>query len=515
MDVLDRSYCFCLPAETETVVCKWENSSSKLAVTCYIKWHGHLTLQHPSESSPSLSPCCKFPAMAHVLVVPFPGQGHMNPMVQFAKALASKGVATTLVTTHFIARTAPVDAKPATVASISDGHDEGGFPSAASVGEYLEKQTAAASASLAALIEARASSGEQPFTCIVYDSYDQWVIPVARRMGLPAVPFSTQSCAVSAVYHYFSQGRLAVPPPADGDGVPKSKALDGLPEMERSEFPSFVFGDGPYPALAELALTQFAVEGKDHWVLFNSFEELESEVLAGLKNHMKARAIGPCVPLPAADTDTAGRITYGANLLNPEDACIKWLDTKAPGSVAYVSFGSFAASEEANLPRGLLDEATASGAALIVRWSPQLEVLAHPAVGCFVTHCGWNSTLEALSFGVPMVALGLWTDQPMNAFNVERAWAAGVRARRDAGTGMFLRGEVERCVRAVMDGDGKGARAVREAAGKWRDKARAAVAPGGSSDRSMDEFVEFVRAGAAEKWKALVLEGSEPAGSEM
>jgi UDP-glucose:(indol-3-yl)acetate beta-D-glucosyltransferase len=73
--------------------------------------------------------------MAHVLVVPLPGQGHMNPMVQFAKALAYTGVATTLITTRFIARTVAVDAKPAAVEAISDGHDEGGFASASSVCE--------------------------------------------------------------------------------------------------------------------------------------------------------------------------------------------------------------------------------------------------------------------------------------------------------------------------------------------------------------------------------------------
>ena len=71
---------------------------------------------------------------AHVLIVPFPAKGHMNPMVQFAKRLASKGVATTLVLTHFIARTSVVDAHPAVTEAISDGHDEGGFASAASVG---------------------------------------------------------------------------------------------------------------------------------------------------------------------------------------------------------------------------------------------------------------------------------------------------------------------------------------------------------------------------------------------
>jgi len=256
-----------------------------------------------------------------------------------------------------------------------------------------------------------------------------------------------------------------------------------------------------------------------------------AKVLAGLTNYLKARAIGPCVPLPAAETTgaTGRQITYGANLVNPEDSCIKWLDTKPHCSVAYVSFGSFAsldaaqteelargllaagkpflwvvrATDEHQVPRHLLDEVTASGAAMVVPWCPQLDVLAHPAVGCFVTHCGWNSTLEALGFGVPMVAMALCTDQPTNARNVELAWHAGVRARRDAGAGMFLRGEVERCVRAVMD-EGEEASDVRNAAGKWRDKARAVVAAGGSFDQNLDEFVQFVRAGATEKCKALV-----------
>ncbi|CAL4943844.1 unnamed protein product [Urochloa decumbens] len=482
--------------------------------------------------------------MAHVLVLPLPAQGHMNPMVQFSKRLASKGVTTTLVVTRFIARTSAVDARPAAVEVVSDGHDDGGLASAANLGEYLEKLAVAMSESLAALIEARASSPStspaQRFTCIVYDSYGEWVPSFARRMGLLAVPFCTQSCAVSAVYYYFSQGKLAVPPPSAADGGDgggggaRSKALEGLLEMERSEFPSSVFDGEPYPIVVEGALKQFDHVGKNDWVLFNSFEELESEVLAGLSKYMKARAIGPCMPLSAAGT---GRITYGANILKPEDACIKWLDTKAANSVAYVSFGSLAslgaaqmeelahgllaagkpflwvvrATEERDLPRHLLDAPAALGSAMVVRWCPQLEVLAHPAVCCFVTHCGWNSTLEALSFGVPMVALGLWTDQPTNALYVEVAWGAGARGRRDAG--VFTRGEVDRCVRAAMD-EGEGAAAKREAARKWREKARAAVAPCGSSDRNLDEFVEFVRADAVDKSMALDLKGSEVVGFE-
>jgi UDP-glucose:(indol-3-yl)acetate beta-D-glucosyltransferase len=105
-------------------------------------------------------------------------------------------------------------------------------------------------------------------------------------MDLPAVPFSTQSCAASTVYYHFSQGRLAVPPPPSpatdgGDGGAadaRSEAFLGLPEMERSEFPSSVFDHGPYLRIAKQALKQFAHEGKDDWVLFNSFDDLEGQV---------------------------------------------------------------------------------------------------------------------------------------------------------------------------------------------------------------------------------------------
>ncbi|XP_037424321.1 indole-3-acetate beta-glucosyltransferase-like [Triticum dicoccoides] len=459
--------------------------------------------------------------MANVLLVPYPCQSHINPMLQFAKRLASKGVPAALVVTRFIARTVRFDAGPVRVESISDDHDEGGLPPAASVGEYVERLESSGSASLAALIE------EGHFTHVVYDSFMHWVARTAWGMGLPTVPFSTQSCAPSAVYYYINSGLLDAPPPGDNAGV-RSEPFAGLPGLERWEFPSFVFHDAPYPALTAPALAQLADRDVGDWVLVNSFDELEYEVLDGLKRHFKVRAIGPCVPLPAADdSGDVDRFTYGANLLDPEDTCIKWLDAKSSRSVVYVSFGSNAsigtaqmeelargllaagkpflwvvrASEEAQLPRHLLDTAaTASGDALVVRWSPQLDVLAHRAVGCFVTHCGWNSTLEALGFGVPMVALPLWTDQPINARLIEEAWGAGVRARRDASAGVFPRGEIEQCVRAVMeDEDGRAASARAAAARRWSEAARAAVVPGGSSDQNLDEFVDYLRASAGEK----------------
>nr|DAD25163.1 TPA_asm: hypothetical protein HUJ06_026627 [Nelumbo nucifera] len=185
---------------------------------------------------------------------------------------------------------------------------------------------------------------------------------------------------------------------------------------------------------------------------------------------------------------------YGLNLFKSDGgACLNWLNKRAAGSVVYVSFGSFAAleveqmeklgwglrrtnshflwvvgsSEVDKFPNKFIEETSDKG--LIVAWSPQLEVLAHRAVGCFVTHCGWNSTLEAVSLGVPMVGIPQWTDQPINAKYVEDVWEVGLMARPGE-KGIVCREEVERCVREIMEGE-RGEQ-IRKNAIKWRNLAR-------------------------------------------
>jgi pathogen-inducible salicylic acid glucosyltransferase len=236
------------------------------------------------------------------------------------------------------------------------------------------------------------------------------------------------------------------------------------------------------------------------------------KALTVLKNYFHARAIGPCVPfLPGADGHGSA---YGMSLLEPEDdTCMKWLNTKPANSVVYVSFGSFAslitkqmeelaqglkgsgknflwvvrAAEQKTLPKGFVENPGEKG--LVVTWSPQLKVLAHEAIGCFLTHCGWNSTLEAISFGVPMLAMPQWTDQPTNAKFIEEIWGTGVRAKVDE-EGLVGRDEIMRCVEDVMDGE-KGCQ-IRKNAQKWKDLAIEAISEGGSSDHNLDEFVAYV-----------------------
>ena len=109
----------------------------------------------------------------------------------------------------------------------------------------------------------------------------------------------------------------------------------------------------------------------------------------------------------------------------------------------------------------LVLEAAAEGTAtgMVVEWCKQVRVLAHPAVACFVMHCEWNLTLEAMAAGVPVVAASSWSDQPTNAHLVEEEWGVGVRALRDADR-VLLGEELARCVELVS-GDGETVARVR------------------------------------------------------
>ncbi|GJN20436.1 hypothetical protein PR202_gb07814 [Eleusine coracana subsp. coracana] len=135
-----------------------------------------------------------------------------------------------------------------------------------------------------------------------------------------------------------------------------------------------------------------------------------------------------------------------------------WLDQRPARSIVYISFGSLvmlSADQMAEVAEGLYDDSgnaflwvvrasetpkvpigfadKAGGRGLIVTWCPQLDVLAHPAIACFLTHCGWNSTMEGLAAGVPIVAMPQWGDQPMNAKYIEDIWRLPTRNGLQAG----------------------------------------------------------------------------------
>ncbi|KAL6209987.1 hypothetical protein ACLB2K_020925 [Fragaria x ananassa] len=107
-------------------------------------------------------------------------------------------------------------------------------------------------------------------------------------------------------------------------------------------------------------------------------------------------------------------------------------------------------SEAGKIPKGFVDEISEKG--LVVSWCPQLEVLAHEAVGCFITHCGWNSTFQALSLGVLMLAMPQWTDQGTNAKYIMDVSKTGLRALPDE-NGIVKKDVVELCISELMEGE--------------------------------------------------------------
>ncbi|KAF7059958.1 hypothetical protein CFC21_066794 [Triticum aestivum] len=449
----------------------------------------------------------------YVLLLPYPSQGHVHPMLQFAKRLAHHGMRPTLAVSRYILATCKPDAAAVgavRLAAVSDGCDAGGFGECNDVTAYLGLLEAAGSETLGELLDAEAAEG-RPVRAVVYDAFLPWARGVAQRHGAAAVAFFTQPCAVNVVYGHVWCERVGVPVEAGSTVV----GLPGLPALEPEGLPWFLkVGPGPYPGYFEMVMSQFkGLELADD-VLVNSFYELEPEEAAYMASAWRAKTIGPTVPASYVHDDRMPSDTkYGFHLFELTAApCVSWLSTHPARSVVFASFGSLSNLDPAEMrevAHGLLDagrpflwavreseshklpagygDAVAARGGMVVSWCPQLEVLAHQAVGCFLTHCGWNSTSEALVAGVPMVALPQWTDQPMNAKYVEAVWRAGVRVRPAAQDGLARRGEVAGGIEAVMAGERSGE--YRRNAAAWAEKARAASREGGSSDRNIAAFV--------------------------
>ena len=169
----------------------------------------------------------------HVVVLTYPAQGHINPLLQFAKRLASKGLKATLATTHYTVNS--IHAKGVAVEPISDGYDEGGFKRAPNVETYLESFKTVGSRTLTELI-LKFKYSNSPVNCLVYDSLLPWALEVGKQLGIYVAVFLTNSASVCSIFWQIRCGLLTFP--VGSETVPLS--LPGLPPLEFSEMPSFL-----------------------------------------------------------------------------------------------------------------------------------------------------------------------------------------------------------------------------------------------------------------------------------
>jgi hypothetical protein len=409
-------------------------------------------------------------------------------------------------------------------AAYSDGYDDGFDRASDDYARYMLQVRLEGARTLSGLLRRLGDRG-RPVTCAVYTLLLPWVAAVARDHGVAAVAvfWIQPATALAAYYHYFRGSREAVVAAAASRDPTAEVRIPGLPPLQFRDLPSFLTvtsDDDPFAcAIAEFRELIDAVErdgdsGKPPtYVLANTFDAMERDALASLRPHVEVVTVGPVLSFLHDGDD--GEIPN--DLFDHDgEGYLRWLDTKPAKSVVYISFGSTSVMSKAqvaeiadamkqdNRPflwvlrkdncdddgiKKLVEAATGDGG-VVVEWCDQARVLSHPAVGCFVTHCGWNSTLESVACGVPTVAVPQYSDQGTNAWLMERVLGVGVRAAARSEDGVLEARELARCVE-VATSDAMEARAA-----AWKEEARAAVADGGASNRSLREFVMRIISGS-------------------
>ncbi|XP_031742564.1 UDP-glycosyltransferase 74E2-like [Cucumis sativus] len=456
--------------------------------------------------------------VVEVIVVPFPAQGHINPLLQFAKHLLahhpSLKITLPLILTKNANNHSTVTQYQTLTPSLTIHH----IPLLPYQGldhpdqrVFWERRQAAIRSHLTHLLTSNPN-----IACVVYDAAFPWVIDIVKQFGVSSAAFFTQSCAVNSIYYNVYKGWLGVPLEQC------SISLDGLPPLCPSDFPSFVYDPLKYPDILNMLSDQFARLDEADWIFTNTFDSLEPQEVKWMEGKFAMKNIGPMVPSMYLDGRLENDKDYGVSMFEPnknKDLTMKWLDSKHHKSVIYVSFGSGAElekeqmeelacalkrtnkyflwvvreSEVHKLPQNFIEDhedAAGDQKGLVVNWCCQLQVLAHKSVGCFVTHCGWNSTLEALSLGVPLVTMAQWSDQPTNAKYVEDVWRVGKRVRlREEDNGMCRREEIEKCVNEVME-EGEVGEEIRKRLRKWRELAKEAMDDGGTSHANIIHFLQ-------------------------
>ncbi|KAB1213509.1 Anthocyanidin 3-O-glucoside 5-O-glucosyltransferase [Morella rubra] len=456
------------------------------------------------------------------LLVTFPAQGHINPVLQFAKRLICLGAHVTIATSHYAHRRMKSPAPDGlSFATFSDGYDDG-FKSGDDVEHYISELRRRGSEALADLIVSRANAG-RPFTCIVYSLLLPWVAVVARELHQPSALLWIQPATVLDIYYYYFNGYGDIIKNSSNDPS-YSIELPGLPLLTSRDIPSFMHTSNTYnfglPSFQE-QLEELEKESTPR-ILVNTFDALEPESLRAI-GKFSLIGIGPLnIPSAFLDGKDPSDTSFGGDLFEGSKDYVEWLNSKPESSVIYVSFGSISVLKKQQMEEialGLLDcgrpflwviRAKENGEeekeedklscrdeleqkGIIVPWCSQVEVLSHPSLGCFVTHCGWNSTLESLVFGVPVVAFPQWTDQQTNAKLIEDVWKTGVRVTADK-DGIVEGDEIKRCLELVIEG-GETGQEMRRNAKKWKDLARAAVKEGGSSYENLKAFVDEIGEG--------------------
>ncbi|ONH91694.1 hypothetical protein PRUPE_8G130700 [Prunus persica] len=471
----------------------------------------------------------------HIFFFPYMAQGHSIPLIDIAKIFASHGVKSTLITTPL---NAPLFSKaiqsskelgfkielivirfPTEEVGLPPGCESTNLATTKEMKEKFFRATTLLRPQLEQILD------QQRPHCLLADTLFPWATDVAAKFGIPRLIFHGTGffplCASLSVILY--EPHLKVSSDSEVFTLPNFPVEI---KLTGSQIPAFL-KKKVETEFTKLFEASKACEERSYGVIVNSFYELEPVYADHYRKVFgrKAWHIGPVSLCNKAALDKAEMRGMEASL--DEHECLNWLNSKKPNSVVYICFGSMTnfsdpqlfeialgleasgrefiwvvkkekKEKEEWLPEGF--EKRMEGKGLIIRgWAPQVLILEHEAIGGFVTHCGWNSILEGVSSGVPMITWPVSAEQFYNekllteilrigvAVGVQQ-WATFVDVKQEASVKSEA---IKKAVTEIMVGDE--AEEIRSRAKALREMARKAVEEGGSSFSDLTALIEELK----------------------
>ncbi|KAJ8635498.1 hypothetical protein MRB53_009765 [Persea americana] len=445
----------------------------------------------------------------HLVALPYPGRGHINPMMNLCKLLAmsDESLLITFVVTEewlgFIG-SAP---KPPNIRLRSIPNV---IPSELVRGDDFAGFIEAVYTKMEAPFERLLEGLEPKVSCIVADTYMPWAVTVGKRWNVAVASLWPMAPSMFSICYHFellnSKGHFPMYDLSGEIGEERVNYIPGISSIRLADLPYISITDGE--AVLGRAREAISFSTESHCLLFNAFYELEKHVIDSLRAKFRIPIyhVGPTIPYMTPPDMPSKAIDH------PNGDHFEWLDLQPKGSVLYVSLGSFlsvsapqmdeiaiglkasgvrflwvARGDVARLPEVSRD------IGLVVPWCDQLRVLCHSSVGGFLTHCGWNSTMESVYAGVPMLTFPIFWDQIPNAKLIVEDWKIGLQLKKEIGNENLVQGqEIAQTVKRLMDLDGDESRELRRRAREMKESCERAVEKGGSSETNLRAFVKEI-----------------------
>ncbi|XWS68061.1 hypothetical protein CRYUN_Cryun04dG0058100 [Craigia yunnanensis] len=475
------------------------------------------------------------PFFFHIFFFPQLAHGHLIPIMDMARLFARQaGVKATIVTTQlnvsFFSQTIESERN----LGIEIDFQIIKFPSMeAGLPEGCENFSSTTSQEMGLKFIKAVSLLQQPLeqvledcrpNCLVADAVFPWATHVARKLGIPRLVFHGTSYFTLSVF----DSLLRYEPQKNVTSDYEPFEVPGIPDkikMTRLQQPDEL-RDRVDDEIKKLMYEALESEITSYGVIMNSFQELEPAYVEHYRNVMgrKTWSIGP---LSICNRNKEDKSQRGNAASIDAVECLRWLDSKKHNSVLYICFGSlscFSAAQLNEIAKGLEAsgqdfiwvvrkvnnedeeewfpegfEERMEGKGLIIRgWAPQVLILDHEAVGGFMTHCGWNSTLESITAGVPMVTWPLSNEQFYNEKLVTEILRVGVAVGAQEWSDwmeekkfLVTKENLTKAVTQLMVGEE--ANDIRNRVSALKEMAMKAVEEGGSSHSDLKALLDGLR----------------------